>query len=433
MNWIARDLAHNWHPYTQMKDHEAFPPVMITRAKGCRLYDANGQWYYDTLSSWWCNLHGHNHPAVMKALRDQTRHLDHVLFAGFTHEPAILLSEALVRLMPPGIRRVFYSDNGSTAVEVALKLSLQYWVNRGQPEKKQFLSLGGSYHGDTIGTMSISQSAQFHRHFSPLFFPSLTIPSPADAEAVSLAALRHALETSDSTIAAMIVEPLVQAAGGMRFYSTHYLKAAYDLAHHHGVHFIVDEVATGFYRTGHRFAFESAGIPPDFICLSKSLTNGTLPLGATLTTQTVYDAFYGDYAQNKTFFHGHTFCANPLACAAALASIRLLENPDTPQRVRALSDALGLAWVALSDLPWVHNLRQLGLIAALDVKTANGQSFPSAQRIGYQLFKNGLPHQLILRPLGDTMYVFLPLCITPPQIRAIVTKIRHVLRKTLSR
>ena len=349
---LEKDLAYNWHPDTQMRSLREHPPLLIERAEGLKLYDADGRWYYDTISSWWCNVHGHGHPRLREAVARQMAQLDHVLFGAIAHRPAIALSERLLHLAPEGLTRVFYSDNGSTAVEVALKMSLQYWSNLGQPEKCRFVSLDRGYHGDTVGCMSVSGVATFRTPFSPLLFPVTHAPTPycyrcpqscGDAQSCATACL-HALEailqSHAGTLAGMILEPLLLGAGGMIVYPPSYLAGAARLGRQYGVHLILDEVATGFGRTGTMFACEQARVSPDFLCLSKGLTGGLLPLAATLTTEQVYEAFLGDDGGSRTFYHGHTFTANPIGCALALASLDLFEEDHLLARVATTAPLL---------------------------------------------------------------------------------------------
>ncbi|MCK4912704.1 MAG: adenosylmethionine--8-amino-7-oxononanoate transaminase, partial [Candidatus Omnitrophica bacterium] len=324
--WIKKDLKYIWHPYTQAKDCQKFPPILIEKAKGIKLYDNKGNCYYDTISSWWCNIHGHSHPEINKAIKSQLNSFEHVLFAGFTHKPAIKLAEQLVEITPSNLNKVFFSDNGSTAVEVALKMSFQYWQNIGEKKKTKFLSLDCAYHGDTVGAMSVSGVDLFNKIFSPLFFKSFKAPSPycyrcpvgknkSSCSIECADSLEAILKKRSKGIAALILEPMVMASGGMIIYPSSYLKKVSRLAKKYNIHLILDEVASGFGRTGKMFACEYAKVKPDFICLSKGITSGYLPFAATLTTNEIYNVFYADYQKKKTFYHGHTYTANPLGCA----------------------------------------------------------------------------------------------------------------------
>ncbi|MDD5155773.1 MAG: adenosylmethionine--8-amino-7-oxononanoate transaminase, partial [Candidatus Omnitrophica bacterium] len=416
--WLKKDLEFIWHPYTQMKDCEKFPPVLIEKAKGIRLYDHKGNFYYDTISSWWCNVHGHNHPRIKKAIKKQLDCLEHVLFAGFTHKPAILLAEKLVALAPGKLNRVFFSDNGSTAVEIALKMSFQYWQNTGRRVKRKFVSLDNGYHGDTIGAMSVSGIDLFNKVFSPLFYRSFKIPSPycyrcpekkdrqtCDIDCIK--PLEALLEKKSGEIAAIILEPRVLGAAGMLVYPREYLIRAAALAKKFNIHFIADEVATGFGRTGQMFASE--GLEPDFMCLSKGITSGYLPLAATLTSEKIYKAFYGGYYPKKTFYHGHTYTGNPLGCSAALASLEIFEKENTLERAKNMIPLFNRRLRDFRGLKLVGDVRAIGLIGALelvrDKKTK--ERFGLNERIGLRVYRLGLEKNLILRPLGDIVYFFL--------------------------
>jgi adenosylmethionine-8-amino-7-oxononanoate aminotransferase len=425
-----------WHPYTQMKDFDEDGPLFVDRAEGVFLFDKDGTPYYDCISSWWCIVHGHNHPRMKSAIKDQLERLEQVHFAGTTHEKAISLAERLIELTPDNITRVFYSDNGSTSCEVALKISYQYWKQAGQPEREKFVALERGYHGDTIGTMSLGGTSGFHSVFSPLFFQSYRIPSPycyrcpagkKGPDACSLECLspfEKLLEEKGREIAGVILEPLLQGAGGMIVYPVKYLIKVARLSKKYGFHLILDEVATGFGRTGKMFAHEYAGILPDFLCLSKGLTGGYLPMGATLTTDEVYLAFYDDYSKGKTFFHGHTFTGNPLAASAAVASLDIFREENVLEKAKEKTAFLQEEKERFRDLPLVGDVRGLGMVAAFelvkdkDTKTA----FDPLMRMGYRVYKEGLKKGLILRPLGDVNYLFLPLSITTDEMKDVLER-----------
>lgn len=434
--WIDKDLKFVWHPYTQMKDCKKSPPILIEKAKGIKLYDAAGNFYYDTISSWWCNVHGHNHPKIKKAVKKQLDSLEHVLFAGFTHRGAIILAEKLVSITPGKLKKVFFSDNGSTAVEAALKMSFQYWKNKGINKKTKFVSLDSGYHGDTIGAMSVSGVDLFNKTFSPLFFHSFKAPSPycyrcpmdknrANCNIDCINPLEKILKERPGEIAAIILEPLVMCAGGMIVYPKEYLAKAAGLAKRFNVHLILDEVAVGFGRTGKMFASEYVeNIKPDFLCLSKGITAGYLPLGATLVTDEIYQAFCADYVEKKTFFHGHTFTANPLACAAALASLKIFEEENVMEKVNEILPCFHSAMEEFRGLPFVGDVRYLGLIGALElVKDKDTkQGFDFKERIGFKIYQRALKKNLLLRPLGNIVYFFLPLCIRKRELRDILNR-----------
>ncbi|NLE29107.1 MAG: adenosylmethionine--8-amino-7-oxononanoate transaminase [Phycisphaerae bacterium] len=445
-SWIKRDLKVNWHPYTQMKDLETDPPIVIDRTRGIKLYDENNNYYYDTISSWWCNIHGHNHPALKKAMKKQLDRFEHVMFAGFTHSPAIELSEKLLALAPGKLSRVFYSDNGSTAVETAMKMSYQFRCNLGQSGKKYFVSLDQGYHGDTLGTMGLSGVDQFHDVFTPIVKPSFKIPTPycyrcpykktyPTCKLSCADAFEQLLEKKSESITAVVIEPLILGAAGMIIYPPAYLKRIADLAHRYDVHLIIDEVATGFGRTGKMFSCEYIkNIKPDFICLSKGITSGYLPLAATLTTEKIYRTFYADFDKNKTLYHGHTYTANPLGCAAALASLEVFEKEQTLAHVNELAPWFHAELDQFRDLPHVGDVRHLGFVGVLEL-VADKQTkapFPTAKRVGKEIYRRGLEYHLLLRPLGDILYFYLPLCTSRKELQTILNSTYKVLRCTLN-
>jgi len=443
--WIKRDLRYNWHPFTQMKDHETLPPVLVEKAKGVKLFDEKGKFYYDTVSSWWCNVHGHCHPKIIAAVKSQIKKLDHVMFAGFTHKKAVELAEKLISIAPKGLARVFYSDDGSTAVETALKMSFQYWKNRGVRTKEKFVCLELGYHGDTAGAMSVSEVDVFNKLFKPLFFRSFSAPTPycyrcpMKKERVScsidcIKPLEVLLKRRSKEISALIMEPIVLAAGGMIIYPHEYLKRAAQLCKKYNVHLILDEVATGFGRTGKMFACEWAKVSPDFLCLSKGITSGTLPFAATLTTEKVFMAFHADYEKRKSFYHGHTYTANPIGCAAALASLKLFRQEKTLQKAKKLSGLLKKGLSRLRSLPFVGDVRCKGLIGAVELvrdKTAK-TPFAFEDRIGQRIYKEGLKHGLILRPIGNVVYLYLPLSTRESELKDILKRMYKVLSSVSS-
>lgn len=441
--WIERDLEHLWHPYTQMKDCQQTPPVLIESARGLKLFDTNGTFYYDTISSWWCNIHGHNHPKVVAAIKSQLETMDHILSAGFTHKPAIRLAERLLAVTPKHLTRVFYSDNGSTAVETALKMSVQYWDNTGRRKKTKFVALDMAYHGDTFGAMSVAGRSIFTKAFEPLLFDTYHVPTPY-CYRCPMGKNRHscqiecgeAMETTlrqhSDEIAAVILEPLLLGAGGMIVYPPAYLAKAADLARQYNVHLILDEVATGFGRTGKMFACEHASVQPDLLCLSKGITSGTLPFAATLTTEDIYAGFYDDYERYKTLYHGHTYNANPIGCAAALASLDVFEQEQTLKKAQPVVLELDRRLRTFESHPYVGNVRTIGMVGALEfVKDKNTKEpFPAGERIGMRVFEEGLRHNLILRPLGNVTYLFLPLCVTPAELHDILDRFSETVART---
>ena len=437
--WIARDLAHVWHPCTQMKDHEdALPLIPVRRGDGAWLEDFEGRRYLDAVSSWWVNIHGHANPRINAAVRAQLDSLEQVILAGFTHEPVIALSEALTALAPAGLTRCFYADNGSSAVEVALKMSFHYWRNVGRTAKRRFVTLSGSYHGETLGALAVGNVELYRAIYQPLLIDVITVPSPdafgsepgespegyarrrfGDMEA-TLA--RHAHE-----VCAVIVEPLVQCAAGMRMHDPVYLKLLREACDRHGVHLIADEIAVGFGRTGTLFACEQAGIRPDFMCLSKGLTAGYLPLSAVLTTDAVYAAFYDEYAKLNAFLHSHSFTGNPLACAAALASLAIFRDDRVLERNRALAAQLGARARELADLPHVAEVRQRGMIVAAEMALDAGARtpYPWQERRGLKVYRHALSRGVVLRPIGNVVYFMPPYVVTPGEIDLMVDVARE--------
>lgn len=435
-----KDRKYLWHPFTQMHDFAERDILVIDRAEGLMVYDDKGKGYYDTISSWWCILHGHNHPTIRRFVKEQLDRLEQVQLAGTGHAPAILLAEQLVGLTPDNLTKVFYSDNGSTACEVALKMSLQYWRHTGHPERKRFIGLERGYHGDTIGTMSIGGVPDFHKEFSEILFESFMIPSPhcfrcpmgqveQSCDLNCLHPLEELLEKEGWQIAALMMEPLLQAAGGMRMHPPRYVTRVAELTRAHGVHLILDEVATGFGRTGRMFAMEHAGVSPDFLCLSKGLTAGMLPMAATVTTEEIYQAFYDRYEENKTFYHGHTFTGNPIAASAALGSLQVFADEKPFDLMAETIPHLRRKLAPFADLPWVGDVRTLGMVAALDLvkNKKTKEEFAFSDRVGWKIYLQGLEEGLILRPLGNVVYFWLPISTTIEQIDDIVHRTWRVL------
>lgn len=444
--WLRKDLRHSWHPYTQMSTLVTEPPMLIDRAEGLFLFDAEGNRYYDAISSWWCVVHGHGHPRIREAVTRQMERLDHVLFAGVTHEPAVRLASRLAAIAPEGLSRVFFSDNGSTAVEVALKMSLQCWRNLGREERTGFICLDHGYHGDTTGCMSVSGVEAFRRAFRPILFPARRVPAPycyrcpvgkayPGCGVSCVDALGDALREGGETVAAVILEPLLLGAGGMIVYPPEYLSRAAALARTLGVHLILDEVATGFGRTGTMFACEQAGVSPDFLCLSKGLTGGTMPLAATLTTAEVYNSFLGGPDSGKTFYHGHTYTANPVGCAAALASLDLFEEEELVGRVARLAPRLAEGVRKLAGLPLVGDVRGIGTVAALELvrDKETKEPLPGTAPLFRDIRHEGLRRGLFLRPLGNVVYLFLPQAVTSEALDDILDRFSGVLKSVLKR
>ncbi|WP_322628847.1 adenosylmethionine--8-amino-7-oxononanoate transaminase [Halothiobacillus sp.] len=414
-DWINRDLSVLWHPCTQMKDHETLPPIPIARGKDSWLYDFDGRRYLDAIGSWWLNLFGHANPFINERIKAQLDQLEHVILAGFSHQPVIELSERLVALTPSGLNRVFYADNGSSGIEVALKMSFHYWRNANRPEKTRFIALENSYHGETLGALGVGNMSIFTETYAPLIRPASIAPSPdcqqadpgetcADVTARALAAMRDLLEQEAHQTCAVIVEPLVQCAAGMRMHEPAYLTGLRALCDEFDVHLIADEIAVGFGRTGTLFACEQAGITPDILCLSKGITAGYLPLAAILTTESIYQAFYADRPSQRAFLHSHSYTGNPLACAAALATLDLFERDQVIERNRQRAPMIDRLSAPLAAHPHIANLRRTGMIVAMDLVDARGQPYPRSDRRGQKAYRYALDHEVLLRPLGETLY-----------------------------
>jgi len=417
MSLIDRDRAVVWHPYTQMKT--AAPPLPIVRGQGVYLYTEDGRKLLDGISSWWVNIHGHAHPRLNQAIAEQAKTIEHVIFAGATHEPAVELAERLVGILPAGLTRIFYSDNGSTAVEVAVKLAVQYWQNQGHPERQRIVALHHAYHGDTVGAMSVSDESVFTQAFRPLLFP---------VDRVHLAELENHVKTHAERIAAVIVEPMLQGAGGMIIWPAESLARVRELCYRHGVLMIADEVLTGFGRTGRMFACEHASVTPDIMCLSKALTAGYLPMAATAVTNAVYDAFLSD-DRAKTFFHGHSFTANPLACAVALASLDLFEEGNVLARITRLERQLRDGLAPLAALPIVSDVRIIGGVGVVELvpdKTAKDAG-GYLDQLGPRLYPAFLERGILLRPLGNVLYFMPPYVITDNEVAWVIEQIEEVL------
>ena len=426
---IERDLAVLWHPCTQMKDCESLPPIPIKRGEGIWLEDFDGNRYIDAVSSWWVNLFGHANPRINAAIRDQLDKLEHVILAGFSHEPVVELCERLVKLTPPGLERCFFADNGSSAVEVALKMSYHYWRNLGERQKQKFITLENSYHGETLGALAVGNVALFKETYDPLLMRTISAPSPdafvretgstpAEHARRAFAAMESLLERHAEETCAVIVEPLIQCAGGMRMFDPVYLSLLRDACDRHQVHLIADEIAVGFGRTGTLFACEQADISPDFMCLSKGLTAGYLPLSVVLTTERVYEAFYDDFEKLTAFLHSHSYTGNPLGCRAALATLDIFESDRVIESNRELADKMRRETERFHEHPKVGDVRQHGMTVAVEMvqDKTNKTPFPWQERRGLHVYRHALSRGVLLRPLGNVVYFMPPYVITPEQI-----------------
>lgn len=414
----AVDREVLWHPFTQQAE---WSPLVIARGDGNYLVDTEGRRYLDGVSSLWCNVHGHGHPRLTAVLAEQAQKLAHSTFLGLTHEPGIRLAEALVEVAPKGLSRVFYSDSGSTAVEVALKQSFQYWALTGRPKKQRFLRLGEAYHGDTLGAVGVGGIDLFHRVFGPLLVQSIAVPTPAGTDGgAALSVLERELATRADEIAAFIFEPLIQGAAGMLVHPVGFLRRAAELCRQYGVHLILDEVATGFGRTGTLFACEQEQVSPDFLCLAKGISGGYLPLAATLTTEEVFGAFLGRRAEMKHFFHGHTYTANPIACAVGLESLRLLRE-ETLANAQARIPEVSAALARVAELPEVLDVRSVGLMVGIELQPIEGRF------LGAEVCDRARAHGVMLRPLGDVVVWMPPLSLRPEEVNELEAATRNAI------
>jgi adenosylmethionine---8-amino-7-oxononanoate aminotransferase len=440
-NWLERDRAHLWHPCTQHSDHEWLPMLSIARAQGAYLYDHQGRRYIDAISSWWTCLLGHSHPKIVSAVKSQLDTLDHVIFGGCTHEPAVELAEALCAAS--GLQRVFFADIGSAAVEVALKMSFHFFQNQHAREfrstqlpsrKQRFVCLSGSYHGETLGALSVTDVALYRKTYGSILLEPIIVPSPdayqappgMDAKAYAqqcLNALEATLSEHHESICALIVEPLVQCAGGMRMYDASYLSGARQLCDRYQVHLIADEIAVGFGRTGTLFACQQASITPDFLLLGKGITGGSLPLAAVVTRESIYQEFYAPYHDLKAFLHSHSFTGNPLCTRAAVACMQALKDEDWLTRNQQTAAKIEKTLARFNSHPNIAEVRQTGMIAALELvrDKASRTPFPWQERRGMRVYQHGLQHGALLRPLGNVVYWMPPFCISESDISELAT------------
>ncbi len=434
-SWVQRDLKHVWHPCTQMHDHESLPLIPVAQAQGLWLSDFDGHRYMDAISSWWVNIFGHNHPRLNLALETQLKSLGHIMLAGFTHRPIVELSERLVNLAPHGLTRCFYADNGASAIEVALKMSMHAWHNLGFPEKHRFVALQNSYHGETLGALSVTDIPLFSSTYASLLTPQWRVPSPdcshlpASAwEAHSLqcfAAMEALLSQEHLNISAVILEPLVQGAAGMRMYHPIYLQRLREACDRYHIHLIADEIAVGFGRTGTMFACEQAAIRPDFLCLSKALTAGYLPMSVVLTTDDIYRCFYERYDSLKGFMHSHSYTGNALAAAVALASLDIFEEQKVLEQNQTKAGWIAQAAIPLAQQPHVARLRQCGMILAFDLVNEEGLPYDWRERRGLALHQAALHRGVLLRPIGSTVYIMPPYIIQQDDIQHLFTVLQE--------
>jgi adenosylmethionine-8-amino-7-oxononanoate aminotransferase len=419
--WQKKDLRYIWHPCSQMKDYEDFPPIVIERGKGAYLYDIDGKSYLDAVSSWWVNLFGHSNERINAAIRKQLEKLEHVIFANFSHKAAIELAEEIVRITPPGLTKVFFADNGSSAVEAALKLSFHYHQQTGHPKKTRFAAITDAYHGETLGALSVGDLDLYSKIYQPLLLNTFKATGPdcyrcpygrcrENCAAECFESLEKIVFEHHEEICGIIIEPLVQCAAGMKIYPPLYLKKLRKLCTDYDIHFIADEIAVGFGRTGKMFACEHAGVSPDILCLSKGITGGYLPLSLVLTTDEIYSAFYADYKELKAFMHSHSYTGNALACAAACESLAIFRDEDVLAKNEIKAKMIADKVKALADAhPHIGEYRQLGMIGALELveDKRTKKSFDWQRRVGYCIYKIALEKGVLLRPLGNVIY-FMP-------------------------
>lgn len=426
----AKDLQYVWHPCSQMKDYVEFPPIIIDRGEGVYLYDIDGKRYLDAVSSWWVNLFGHSNKRINQAITRQLNKLEHVIFANFSHKPAIELAERMVKLAPQGLAKVFFSDDGSTAVEVALKISFQYFQQSGKLNKQKFVAIKDSYHGETLGAMAVNNIDLYSKIYKPMLMNTFKVEGPdcyrckyglkretCQAECFEL--MEKCLEENHQEIAGAIIEPMVQAAAGMKIYSAVYLKKLRKACDDYDIHLIADEIAVGFGRTGKMWACEHAGVAPDIMCFSKGLTAGYLPLGLTLTTDKIYQAFYDEYTSLKAFLDSHSYTGNPITCALANETLNIFKDENILEKNELKAKLISKKIEELLlDHPHIDGFRQTGMISAIelvkDKKTKEG--FDWQQRVGYQIYQIALKHGVLLRPLGNVMYFLPPYIINEDQI-----------------
>ncbi|MGP1450267.1 MAG: adenosylmethionine--8-amino-7-oxononanoate transaminase [Wolinella sp.] len=422
----VEDLCYLWHPCTQMKDHEDFPPIPIARGSGIYLYDFDGNSYIDGISSWWVNILGHSNSYINQKIIEQLEKLEHVLLAGFSHEPIIRLSKRLVGLLPNGLDKCFFADNGSSAIEVALKMSFHRHKLEGNG-RGRFLSLSNSYHGETIGALSVGDVPLYKETYGAILLPTLQTPVPRDKSEEStqaaLDSLAKILEQHGDEICAFILEPLVQCAGDMHMYSGEYVRAACEMARKRGIDIIFDEIATGFGRTGSLFALETCGVVPDFLCLSKGITGGYLPLSVVVTSDATYEAFYAPYEKNRAFLHSHSYTGNPLACAAANATLDLLEDGSVLANNRELGEVLDSSLGHLSVFENVKNIRRTGMISAFEL-----DGFSASERVGVRVHREALKRGILLRPLGNTIYFMPPFVIKKDEIAYVFDSLAEIIK-----
>ncbi|MGG7077216.1 adenosylmethionine--8-amino-7-oxononanoate transaminase [Clostridium sardiniense] len=439
MNLVEKDLKYIWHPCSQMKDYETLKPIVIEKGEGVYLYDIDGNKYLDAISSWWCNLLGHSNKRINKAINDQVNKIEHVIFANFSNIPAIELSERLVKITPDRLEKLFFVDNGSAAVETALKMSFHYHQQLGKVKKKRFVAITDAYHGETLAALSMSDLDIYSKVYKPLMLDTIRVTGPdcyrcsfnKDRDTCNSECfidMQKKIEDKHEEISAIIIEPMLQGAAGMKIYSPMYLKKLRELCDKYDINLIADEIAVGFGRTGKMFACEHADISPDIMCISKGLTAGYLPMAITMTSNKIYDVFYGDYNENKAFLHSHTYSGNALGCAVALEVLKIFEEENILEMVNKKGKLLNdLLKKELRDHPLVGEIRNIGMINGIElVRNKNTKDgFPSEMRVGYEIFKIALKKGVLLRPLGNVIYFNPPYVISEEEMIELVIKCKE--------
>ncbi|GAB6169582.1 adenosylmethionine--8-amino-7-oxononanoate transaminase [Clostridium carnis] len=446
MDLIKKDMQHIWHPCSQMKDYEELPPIIINHGKGLYLYDTEGNSYADIVSSWWCNLLGHCNEDINLAVKNQIDKLEHVIFANFSHRPAIELCERLSKIVPKGLTKFFFTDNGSSAIEAAMKMSFQYYYQKNKTKKRRFMALSDAYHGETLGALSVGGVGLYSEIYKPLLLDIIRIDGPdcyrckygcsrdtCSAECF-IEAEKAFLKYGDE-VCGFLVEPIIQGAAGMRIYPPVYLKKLREACNKHDIHLIAEEIAVGFGRTGKMFACDHAEISPDIMCLSKGLTGGYMPMALAVATDDIYNAFYANYNEGKAFMHSHTYCGNPLACSAAVEMLNILDKDKILLKAEDNAKYFkSLIQDTFKDHPNVGEIRSIGLINAIELveDRKTKKAFDSKERIGYEIYKEALKIGLILRPLGDVLYFNPPLNIEKNDMKIVVEKCKIAVDKILA-
>jgi len=432
--YVEKDLKYIWHPCSQMKDYEELNPIVIEKGEGVWLYDINGKKYLDCISSWWTNTLGHSNKRINEAIKKQIDNIEHVIFANFSNKPTIELAEKLVEITPDTLEKVFYSDNGSSAVEIALKMSFHYNMQKGNYKKRKFAALSDAYHGETLGALSVCDVDEFNKVYKPLLLETIRVDGPDccrckynlrrdTCNAECFQAMEKSLAANHDEISAVIVEPMVQGAAGMKIYSPVYLKKLRSLCDKYHIHLIADEIAVGFGRTGKMFACDHAEISPDFMCLSKGISAGYMPMSAVITTKDVYDCFYGDYTDRKSFIHSHTYSGNAMACAIALENLKIFEEDNIIENNRYKGLLIKkLTMEKAKNSEHVGTVRSIGMITAIEIvkNKSTKEAYPWHMRIGYEIYKIALENGLLLRPIGNVLYFIPPYIISDEEIEFMV-------------